>query len=405
MPTATQPDASPTSTEVSNRARVWLLTNCPSPYQVELFERVHNHPNLELTIRFMQSIFRGDKPPEALTRLNQKTLMAIGVPGNRDELKVHPGGLRDAMFGKHDVFVLSGLYTSPTFLFSAIILWLRRRGFVLWLERPSEAGRPDLVWWQRWLRAPFVLYRKFLLGFLLKKARRVICMGSRAVQQYAEFGLDPAKADVLPYCCDTSRFEQVEPTVRQAVIDEFELQGRTTFLFSGQLIRRKGLEVGLEAFRRLAETHQNIAFIALGDGPLREAWSNEFVSSTKAPIIFAGHQPQEKLPGFFAAADVFVLPSRQDGWAVVINEACAARLPIVASEQTGAAHDLVEPGINGFRIEWSDVDGFYEAMRTLADDATKREAFGTRSHELVQNFTTERGCEKFCDALLKVNAS
>lgn len=380
--------------------RVWLLTNCPSPYQVELLSKVHREPGVDLTVRFMQPAFRDSEPPPKLADLNHSTLSWIGVPGNRDELKLHPRAVRDTFFGNYDVFVLSGLYTSPTFLLCAIALWLRRSRFVLWLERPSDANRPDLTTGQKVLRAPFVLYRRVLLSFLLRRAARVLCMGSRAVDQYETYGLDRARADSLPYCCDTSRFEHVDPAARDRVVTELGLQDRVVFLFSGQLIRRKGPDVALEAFRRLARTHSDVAFVVLGDGPLRASLADEFVRSTPAPVLFVGHQPQESLPAYFAAADIFVLPSRQDGWAVVINEACAAGLPVIASVQTGAAHDLVQPGHNGERLEWNDIEGFHEAMRALAESQPLREQYGQNSRALVQRFTVDCGAQKFCAGIL-----
>ena len=74
---------------------------------------------------------------------------------------------------------------------------------------------------------------------------------------------------------------------------------------------------------------------------------------------------------------------------MVLNEAAAAGLPLVASEESGAAHDLVEDGGNGFRFAARDVDALRSALQRLADDPDLRARFGARSRELALGFTPE----------------
>jgi glycosyltransferase involved in cell wall biosynthesis len=112
-------------------------------------------------------------------------------------------------------------------------------------------------------------------------------------------------------------------------------------------------------------------------------------------VHFAGHVPQNELPEHFAVADIFVFPSRHDGWGVVINEACAAGLPVIVTRQTGAAYDLVEDGNSGFVLDCDDVYGLVDRMLRLIDDAALREQFGRRSRELVAPYSAENGASSF----------
>ena len=84
--------------------------------------------------------------------------------------------------------------------------------------------------------------------------------------------------------------------------------------------------------------------------------------------MFAFHDPGTGLLDDFAQADVFVLPSRYDGWGVVVNQALAAGLPIITSDEVGAGFDLVEPGSNGFRVRAGEVDDLHRAQRDLGLD-------------------------------------
>jgi glycosyltransferase involved in cell wall biosynthesis len=72
---------------------------------------------------------------------------------------------------------------------------------------------------------------------------------------------------------------------------------------------------------------------------------------------------------------------------MVLNEAATAGLPLVASEEVGAAQDLIEEGRNGFRVPADDVEALGDALRTLALDARLRASAGARSRELVRDLT------------------
>jgi len=76
-----------------------------------------------------------------------------------------------------------------------------------------------------------------------------------------------------------------------------------------------------------------------------------------------------------------------------LNEAAAAGLPLVASDVAGAAHDLVEPGVNGFRVPADDDAALADALQRLTADAALRESAGKRSREIARAFTPERWAE------------
>jgi glycosyltransferase involved in cell wall biosynthesis len=74
-----------------------------------------------------------------------------------------------------------------------------------------------------------------------------------------------------------------------------------------------------------------------------------------------------------ALADVLVLPSRWDGWGMVVNEALTAGVPVIVSDRCGAA-DLIQHGVNGFVFRSEDVDGLRQCLRKFLDNVDKRPA-------------------------------
>jgi glycosyltransferase involved in cell wall biosynthesis len=382
------------------KTSVWLLTNSPSPYQVELCRELQQLGGVELNLRFMRGDFRGDCE-RSLDGVPHSILSGFGLSRTRDELRIHPGAIWETLRARDDVYVLSGLYTSPTFLICAVIIWLRRRPLVLWLERPGRAMRPDLSWWIGLLRIPLMVVRKAVLRFLFAICTRLICMGNLAAREYAELGAAEKKIRNVPYCCDVERFSTVSGLEAAEVRERYGIEDRVLFLHSGQLIKRKGVDDLVAAFRQVAKQCDDVALLLLGDGPLRTELEHE-AASIDAPVIFAGHQQQSMLPAFFRAADLFVIASRHDGWGVVVNEACGAGLPVIASKQTGSAHDLIIPGVNGIRFEAGNVADLAAAMRQLAEDSALRQAYGSNSMERVKDYTSAAGARRLCDVLLEL---
>ena len=115
-------------------------------------------------------------------------------------------------------------------------------------------------------------------------------------------------------------------------------------------------------------------------------------------IEYAGFQAPEDLPRFFARADVFVLPSRYDGWGVVVNQALGAGLPIICSDMVGAARDLVEQEVNGLIFPAGDSAALAERMRRFLDEAALAARWGEVSRSRAHLWTPEAGAAKWIAA-------
>jgi glycosyltransferase involved in cell wall biosynthesis len=112
----------------------------------------------------------------------------------------------------------------------------------------------------------------------------------------------------------------------------------------------------------------------------------------------------ERIVELYAAADVFALLSEREPWGVVVNEAAACGLPLLLSERVGAAHDLLRDGENGVLVPVGDASAAGEALRTLAADPTRRQAFGARSRELAESWGYEPSVENFLVAVREAAA-
>ncbi|OQA24034.1 MAG: GDP-mannose-dependent alpha-(1-6)-phosphatidylinositol monomannoside mannosyltransferase [Verrucomicrobia bacterium ADurb.Bin345] len=374
---------------------VWLLTNTPSPYQVEFFSAIGGSGSCQLSVRFLRQVHRGELWQPDTVPFDWRILSGIGPDWWSDAFRIHPQALREVVRGKHDLYILSGQYTSMTFLACACGLSLLRKPWVMWLEQPwPESYRP--AWAGRLSSRSAVAgtLRRCFLKMLLRMARGVFCVGTVAMEAYRRMGAKDAKLHLLPYYCDLDRFARADPLESARIRARLGFLDKTVFLYSGALIKRKGVDLLLDAFQRLAAQHPEAGLILLGEGPVREELECSVQQRFAKQIHFAGHVAQSELPAWFKAADIFVFPSRHDGWGVVLNEACGAGLPIIAADSVGAARDLVRDNENGKLVPRDDVPRLAASMLFFLEQPETVKAFGERSRRIGGKFTLAKGVEQ-----------
>jgi len=345
-----------------------FVTIVPSPYQRDLFGALAAREDVDLSVYYLE---RGspDSPwPRQPLRPFERIMPGLWVPFGGARGHVNWGLPK---LSEPDVVVLS-TFTSLTGQWM-MHGGLRRKRWLFWGERlHRHSGVKELI--QRGLAVP------------ISHASGIVGIGRAAEDDYRR-RFPKLRHFCIPYHCDLSAFFSVRRCHRTG--------GPMTFFFCGQMIRRKGVDLLLLAFDRLVASGHDARLLLVG----REAELPNFVArvgpAARARIRYEGFQPPERLPEYFGKSDVFVLPSRHDGWGVVINQALAAGLPIITSDAVGAGLDLVESGSNGMCVVANDVDALYSAMETFALNPEIIRQWGERSRERARDLTPEAGAEKW----------
>ena len=172
---------------------------------------------------------------------------------------------------------------------------------------------------------------------------------------------------------------------RAAIRRSLGVESAFAALFVGRLIAAKAPLELLEAYRRVCERRSDCALLIVGDGELEGELREGIAEHGLRGARLLGFRQGEELLAVYAAADLFVLPSRQEPWGVVVNEAAAAGLPLLVSDAVGAGRDLVEPGGNGEVVGAGDVDGLTERWLALLDSG-RLEEMGARSRAIVSHW-------------------
>ena len=310
--------------------KVDVITNAPTPYSAAFFRSLSR--SADLRVHYETSSL-------ALTkwRLWQSDLLE-GYDG-----VIHNGSrvgrfgfwapdLLSALRRDADLLLLTGSYTSPTIL------------SILFRISP---GPPNVFWGERFMteRPVFTQLRRFAL-------RRVDCVfavGHQAAGQYRK--VTGAPVHVLPYTC-------AMPTRQPSSPSPFGIG------FVGQLIWRKGVDLLFQALEGRPEIHVDI----IGRGPIEQELRQE-ATRRQLDVTWRGECPYSEIYNLRSRWLFQVVPSRYDGWGVVVNESLAAGTPVVVSSSAGAA-ELVHQDVNGWVHLANDVDSLAESI----DQACTRSA-------------------------------
>ena len=221
-------------------------------------------------------------------------------------------------------------------------------------------------------------------------------IGTLNRQYYESYGVQPGQLHFAPYTVDNAFFEDAADRHRERraeIRSEFGVQDDApVVLFVGKLCERKQPEMLLRAFAEVRKK-QACHLLFAGDGELREQIENLSREMAVPNVRVTGFLNQSEIPRAYACADVFVLPSAFETWGLVVNEAMACGLPVVTTESTGCAVDLVREGLNGFVVGRTALADLTDRIGRLVDSAELRSSFGKRSAETIKGWSMEKAAD------------
>jgi starch synthase len=174
-----------------------------------------------------------------------------------------------------------------------------------------------------------------------------------AKRSFIQMGIAPEKVHVIPYGVRLDQFTRTD----EPPSDSFEV------LFAGQVSVRKGIPYLLKSFARLKHPKKQLTIVGGVQADIRDLLSTLPTEN----VIFTGILSQAQLAKKMSASHLLVLPSIEEGLALVQGQAMACGCPVLATTATGA-EDLFTDGEQGFIVPDRDVDALFERMQQLADD-------------------------------------
>jgi glycosyltransferase involved in cell wall biosynthesis len=348
----------------------------PSPYQRQLFQALNAEGSIEVRVLYCARSAADRNWPITPLAAYEEVLPGTPIRGLGPSAHFNPGIVEILKRESAGLFVLSD-YSAPTTQIAMRMLTRRKKRWVSWGEVPGFSQRGRLM----------SLLRQQLQRPIADGATAIAAIGSEAVDAY-QMLFPRIRVFNIPYFCDLAHFKTAATercTRTKQTVD---------VLYSGQLIKRKGVDLLIQAFAQISDQVPELRLQLLGTGPALNVLMGMIPFGLRDRIHFLGFQQPAALPEIFAAADMFVLPSRHDGWGVVVNEALGAGLPIIVSDRVGA-RDLVENGRNGFITIAGDIDSLASALLELGRSSDLRKSFGRSSAERAAYWGMDEGVRRW----------
>ena len=205
-------------------------------------------------------------------------------------------------------------------------------------------------------------------------------------------------------------------SLRAAVRARHQIPSEDPVLLSiGAAIRRKGLDILIGSYIRVAQDHPRTWLVMVGPNSRADAgrgFDNSYVDAQRRRlheahlsdrVVWAGMvTDRHELVGYYSAADIFVLPTRAEGLSNVLIEAAAAGLPAVATHLPGITDTVVVDGETGFLVPLDDVGAVARALERLISDPSLRARVSASARARSRQFGFDEYCSRLKDFYLQV---
>lgn len=358
---------------------VLYLTNIPAPYRVEFFNLLGKYCSLTVLYERKSASDRNNLWKSEKNK-NFKEIYLTGKQiGNDNSLC-----LRVTKYLKGYDCIIIGGYSTFTSMIAIMYLKWKKIPFVL----NADGG---------FIKQDESKYKYLIKKFFISKASHWFSTSKETTSYLKYYGAIPSNIYMYPFTSISNELIIKKPLdIEQKKKFKINLgiKESKVILSVGQFIYRKGFDILIKSMENI---DKNTALVLVGDKPTDEYLSLvEKLNLTN--VYFVPFCSKEELKKYYLAADVFVLPTREDIWGLVINEALAYGLPVITSENCGAGLELVKEE-NGYLFETSNIKDLSEKIKLLINNNLKREEMSKKNILLAQNYTIEKMAEKHYELL------
>jgi glycosyltransferase involved in cell wall biosynthesis len=385
------------------RLRVLALATHPVQYSAPLFRRMAANPHLDFHVVYCS--LRGAEPgPDP----DFGTIVKWDVPllddydwthaPNRGSGKESFFGLRNPDLwglirgGNFDAILCYVGYVRSSFWIAYLAAKTCHTSFLFGTDSTTLAPRDARSW--------KTSFKKLFWPRLFGLADQVIVPSSGTRELMLSLGIADERITLTPYTVDNEWWMQRSRQIdRESVRESWGASASDTIvLFCAKLQPWKRPLDLLRAFAKLNRSDARLVFA--GDGPLGKQLEAEASALGVAPRVrFLGFVNQSQLPAVYKSADLMVLPSEYEPFAVVVNEAMCCGCPVMASDRVGAARDLIAPVCPEFIFPCGDVGVLTERLRNAIADRAQLQAVGERGLEHMRTWSPERNIDATIEAI------
>src|SRR5690606_28792028 len=206
---------------------------------------------------------------------------------------------------------------------------------------------------------------------IVRRMTGVLPCGTNGALYFERYGASRDRIFYCPYEPDYALIAECPEADIAAAMRRFGLDpSRRRALVCSRLQAHKRVDVAVDAFLAIAERRPDLDLVVLGGGPEADSLRARVPTALAHRVHWLGFVGDAAtIAAVYRACHVLIHPSEWEPWAVVLNEALAAGLAVLATDVVGAAADLVRKGVNGWTFRCGDV----QALAALLERATEPE--------------------------------
>jgi glycosyltransferase involved in cell wall biosynthesis len=347
--------------------KIAIVTNCPAPYRVPVYQRLAQVPGIKL-----QVIFCCRREPNRLWDLpplefDHAFLRDRFITWNDRYIHHNMDVFSCLDESAPDVIVTDGF--NPTHLYAFAYAHLKGRAHVAMTDGTAVS--------EQTLSRLHRIARCYVFG----RSDAFIFASNGGRKLFESYGVAPERCYKSALCIDNGEFA---PGLQPLEEKRFD------FIFCGRIETVKNPHFALKVARQVAlRLGRKIKILFVGAGSQELSVRNAAAQhGDQVQAQFNGFARQQELPSLYRSSRIFLFPTQWDPWGVVANEACAAGLPVIVSPHAGAAGELVRDGENGFICELS-LDQWTERAVLLLTRPDLLAKFSGRSRSIVREYTFE----------------
>ncbi len=277
----------------------------------------------------------------------------------------------------------------------AALSWCRRHQALALLMSESKRDDEPRRWWKELVKSRLYV-RRFDAALVGGELHRSYLIKLGFPEERIFLGYDVVDNDYFQAKAESARQNAEEARRREP-----RIPNRPFFLAATRLIARKNVARLVEAFSnyRLEVGAQEAWDLVVCGSGVEESAIRQLIWEKKlnGRVHLPGFISYQEIGDWYGLASAFVHPAWQEQWGLVINEACAAGLPVLSSRSVGAAHEIVKEGENGFLFDPHSTPDITQALVNLhRTDAQSRAQMGLASRDIIEQYAPQR----FGDALM-----
>lgn len=235
---------------------------------------------------------------------------------------------------------------------------------------------------------PKKILRKLALTWVFRHIDKALYVGTNNKHYYEKSGLKKDQLIYIPHAVDNTRFARTDQLKEKALRVRRKMNikdDEIVFLYAGSFTAAKGVFHLIASFIKAKRENTHLLFA--GTGPAEQKLKS--LAGGRINIHFLPYQTQTMMPLVYTTSEVLIQPSGSDTWGLVINEAMANGLAIIASDKCGGATDLVEEGKNGYIFPAGDINTLTSLIIKMAGDRKNIAEMGKYSTEKIRSFSYE----------------